>query len=187
MFTSFATLQCLFLSREVITKLNLLAKVNSVNDVKKRIIAQYPTVFSGLDCMKDSNTLHLKVDALPYAIHAPRRIPAPILPKVKKELNRQLRLGIISNVDKPTKLCAQVTVVSKSTSFRLCIKLPKFNDSVLRERHILPTTDQTLALLADAKVFTKLDCNSAFLQIPLSPDSQLLTTFILPMGHFCFR
>ena len=69
----------------------------------------------------------------------------------------------------------------------MCIDLSKLNDSVLRERHILPTVDQTLSLLADAKVFSKLDCNSAFLQIPLSPESQLLTTFITPMGRFCFR
>ena len=47
--------------------------------------------------------------------------------------------------------------------------------------------DETLAQLSGAKVFTKLDANSGFWQIPLSEQSRLLTTFIIPMGRFCFN
>ena len=36
-------------------------------------------------------------------------------------------------------------------------------------------------------MFTKLDANSGFWQIPLSEDSCLLTTFITPLGRFCFN
>jgi hypothetical protein len=61
---------------------------------------------------------------------------------------------------------------------RICVDLTRLNESVKRERHPLPAVDQTLAQLAGAKVFTKLDANSGFWQIPLSPESALLTTFI---------
>ena len=44
-----------------------------------------------------------------------------------------------------------------------------------------------LAQLAGAKVFSKLDANSGFWQIPLSQSSRLLTTFITPMGRYCFN
>ena len=44
-----------------------------------------------------------------------------------------------------------------------------------------------LAQLAGAKVFSKLDANSEFWQIPLSQPSRLLTTFITPMGRYCFN
>ena len=47
--------------------------------------------------------------------------------------------------------------------------------------------DQTLAQLAGGKVFTKLDANSGFWQISLSPASALLTTFITPFGCYHFR
>jgi len=47
--------------------------------------------------------------------------------------------------------------------------------------------DDTLAQLAGAKLFSKLDANSGFWQIPLSPASRLLTTFITPSGRYCFK
>ena len=69
----------------------------------------------------------------------------------------------------------------------ICVDLTKLNESVKRERHPLPAVDQTLAQLAEAKVFSKLDANSGFWQTPLSPESALLTTFITPFGRFHFR
>ena len=47
--------------------------------------------------------------------------------------------------------------------------------------------DQTLTQLVGAKIFSKMDVNSGFWQIPLSPESAVLTTFITLFGHFCFH
>ena len=55
-----------------------------------------------------------------------------------------------------------------------------------RENFPLPTTDQLLAQLDGATVFSKLDCNKGFHQIPLAEESQELTTFIPPFGRFCY-
>ena len=51
----------------------------------------------------------------------------------------------------------------------------------------MPAVDQTLAQLPEAKLFTKLDANSEFWQISLSPESALLTTFMTPFGRFRFH
>ena len=69
----------------------------------------------------------------------------------------------------------------------ICVDLTKFNESVCRDRHILPSVEHTLAQLGGAKVFTRLDANSGFWQIELSKESALLTTFITPFGRFCFN
>eukprot|EP00731_Ephydatia_muelleri_P020339 Em0013g66a len=61
------------------------------------------------------------------------------------------------------------------------------NESVLREVYPLPTVDETLAQLTGATVFSKLDANSGFWQIPLADSSRLLTTFITPFGRYCFN
>ena len=53
--------------------------------------------------------------------------------------------------------------------------------------HPLPKVDETLALLTGAKVFSELDANCGFWQIPLADSSQHLTTFITIYGRFCFN
>ena len=53
---------------------------------------------------------------------------------------------------------------------------------VLREAHPLPNVDETLEQLAGAKIYSKLNANSGFWQIPLAKESQLLTTFVTPYG-----
>ena len=51
----------------------------------------------------------------------------------------------------------------------------------------MSSTDKSLAKQGQSKIFTKLDCKSGFWQIPLSPKSRRLTTFITPFGRFCFN
>jgi hypothetical protein len=67
------------------------------------------------------------------------------------------------------------------------VDLKPLNTSVLQEVHPLPSVDDTLAQLVDAKVFTKLDANSGFWQVPLANNSRLLTTFITPLERYCFN
>ena len=36
-------------------------------------------------------------------------------------------------------------------------------------------------------MFSTLDANSGFWQVPLEKSSRLLTTFLMPYGHYCFN
>ena len=75
----------------------------------------------------------------------------------------------------------------KKINNRLCVDLTKLNDTVRREKLILPAVDQTLAMLSGAAVFSKLDCYSGLFQIPLTSNCTHLTTFITLVGRFCFK
>ena len=87
-----------------------------------------------------------------------------------------------------TEWCAGMVVVPKPNNMvRICVDLTHLNKSVCRERHPLPAVKQTLAQLAGARVFSKLNVNSDFWQIPLSQESAWLTTFITPFGRYCFH
>ena len=52
---------------------------------------------------------------------------------------------------------------------------------------MLTSVEHTLGQLEGAKVFSKIDANSGFWQIPLAKKSALLTTFLTPFGRFCFN
>lgn len=119
------------------------------------------------------------------ALSTPRRVAVPLLASGKQELERMETLGVIAKVEQPTEWCAGMVVIPKANSkVRICVDLTILNESVQRECHPLPAVDQTLAQLAGAKVFSKLDANSGFWQIPLDPASALLTTFITLFGCF---
>ena len=47
--------------------------------------------------------------------------------------------------------------------------------------------EHVLVQLAGAKVFSKLDANSGFYQVPLDPKSAKLTTFITPFSGYYYN
>ena len=170
----------------VITALQLLTKVESIQPgyVQK----SFPKLFQGLGTLKGDYQIQLKPDAKPYALYTARNVPIPLRIKVKQELARMEKLGVISKVDKPTHCCAGMVVVpKKSGEVRICVDLKPLNESVLRETHPLPGVNETLAQLTGATVMSKLDANNGFWLIPLSKDSHELTTFITPFGRYCFN
>ena len=63
----------------------------------------------------------------------------------------------------------------------------KATESVCYVRYPIPKVDETLVQLSGATVFSKLDANSGFWQIPLTPESRPLTTFTTPFGRYCFN
>ena len=179
-------LQNNLLGLPAITSLQILRRVNAIQgeDVRR----QFPSVFHGLGTLGDPYQIKLKEGAIPHSIYTPRTVPLPLRGKVKEELCRMEAMGIISKIQDPTPWCAGMVVVPKrSGAVRICVDLKPLNHNVLREVHPIPKVDETLAQLSGATVFSKLDANSGFWQIPLADESRPLTTFITPFGRFCFN
>ena len=108
--------------------------VDSVSEYR----AKCSELFDGLGELQDyPYTIKLKDDASPVAITVPRRVPYPILPKVKTELDRLVAQGVISKVERPTDWCSGLVVVPKAnkTDVRLCVDLTQLNKAVKREFH----------------------------------------------------
>lgn len=173
------------LGRPAIMELQLLSKVHSVQEQDWR--GEFPQLFIGLGQVGNTYRIRLKDDARPYAVACPRKLAVPLQHRVKEELDNLQSIGVIKPVVTPSDWCAPIVVVPKSSGkIRLCVDFTKLNEAVKRENFPLPSTDQLLAQLGGATVFTKLDCNQGFHQIPLDAESQELTTFITPFGRFCY-
>ena len=100
-----------------ITALGLLKRVDSIDlDTLK---STYPRLCSGLGEVKRAYHIKLKPNAVPFSLKTPRRIPLPLVGKVKEELQRMEELGVISRVEEPTDWCAGMVVVPKKNSSRL--------------------------------------------------------------------
>uniref|UniRef100_A0A0A9W2U6 RNA-directed DNA polymerase n=1 Tax=Lygus hesperus TaxID=30085 RepID=A0A0A9W2U6_LYGHE len=163
--------------------INSLSSLDQLESNYKGLFASHPGLLVG-----DPYRIKLKSDAVPYAIAAPRRIPLPLYEKVRQEIARMEELGIIERVDEATEWCSPIVVVPKRDgSVRLCVDFTKLNEYVMRERYILPSSEEALAVIGHAKFFSKLDARMGFWQIPLDEESRNLTTFISPFGRHRFR
>ena len=140
--------------------------------------------------MKEEYRIQLSEEAhvVPYSLQTPRRVPIPLLPKVKAQLERMKALGVISKLDEPTDWYAGVVVVPKADGrVRIYVDLTQLNKCMKREQHILPSVEHVLAQMANAKIFSKLDANSGFWLIQLAKESAKLTTFTTPFGRYHFN
>ena len=130
--------------------------------------------------------IQLREDAVPHCVSSCRRIPFPIMKKVKAELERMEKAGIIKKIDIPTDWCSCIVPVIKDTGdVRVCIDLKKLNAAVKRPHYMLPNLDDIAPHLKGSVWYSTLDASGGFLQVPLDEESQPLTTFITPFGRYC--
>ncbi|UYV83522.1 K02A2.6-like [Cordylochernes scorpioides] len=171
-------------SLNLIKRLQSIEKRNSLNPFE-----EYPKLFTGLATLQGSYTIKLKDESQPHAIYAPRRIPIPLLNKTKEQLDQMVEKGVIEKVEQPTDWCAPMVIVPKPSSNDLwiCVDLTALNKFVKRENYPIPSVEYTLAQMGGAKLFSKLDANIGFWQIPLSEESSSLTTFLTPFGRYRFK
>ncbi|UYV72487.1 hypothetical protein LAZ67_9003355 [Cordylochernes scorpioides] len=172
------------LSRRACELLNLARRIEVVA-TRINPIKEFPEVFEGLGQIGNPYEIKLKPGAKPYAVLTPRRVPIPLMEKLKTRLEELEKAGIIAQVNVATEWCAPTVIAGKPNGdIRLCVDLSRLNDHVQREVHPMPVVEHMLGQLGEARLFSKLDANSGFHQIPLSPDCQHLTTFITPFGRY---
>jgi hypothetical protein len=88
--------RCL-LGRPAIKNLNLiqlnLDEIQTIENVKQK----HPNLFRELGQLDGEYRISLNESAQPYALSVPRRVPTciPLLPKVKSELERMEKAGVI--------------------------------------------------------------------------------------------
>ena len=169
------------LGRPAIEGLSLVQCVAALSEKEPSLVEQFPRLFQGLGKLQGAYTIKLQEGAQPYAISTPRRVAIPTTKF------GQARGPVHGRAWSDRKGERTYRLPKSNGKVRICVDLTRLNQSVRRERHLMPAVDQTLAQLAGAKVFTKQDANSGFWQIPLSPESAPLTTFMTPFGRFCFH
>jgi hypothetical protein len=148
-------------------------------EFQQEVFKKYPKLFHGIGNLKEYEyEIKLKENADPVQVSAPRRVPFPLLKEVEKEIKRMEKEGVIEKIEEPTNWCSPMVIASKiNGKVRVCADFTELNAYVKREKFQLPSVDETLSKLQDAKFFSKLDFSSGFWQINLEKNSQKLTTF----------
>ncbi|XP_063955561.1 uncharacterized protein K02A2.6-like [Lytechinus pictus] len=144
-------------------------------------------VFEGLGCMGEPQ--HLDVDkSISPTIHPPRKVPVAIKQGVKNELNRMEEMGVIVKQTEPTQWVSSMVTVAKKgkNKVRICLDPRDLNKAIKRPHYPMKTIDDITDNLAGAQIFSTLDANCGFWQIPLDDESSKLLTFNTPYGRYRF-
>ena len=93
-------------------KLNLINRVMTVDCEYSSLINEYSDCFGEIGSL--SKVHHLTIDGnFSPVIQAPRKVPFALREKLKDELDRMMRLGIIDKVDGPTDWVSNLVIVEK--------------------------------------------------------------------------
>ena len=134
--------------------------------------------------------LQLKERSTPYVIELsdntpvrspPYRCAPPKLQKFKKIVNELLEEGVV-RPSKSQYASPAFLVDKKGGGSRLVVDYRKVNAKIVFDSYQLPTIDQAFQQFNGSVVFSVLDLNSAYFQIPLSTHSRRVTAFCTPLG-----
>ena len=98
---------------------------------------------------------HIVLDpTVPSVIDTSRNVPHKLGEELKQELNRMTELGVIEPVSEPTDWVSSLVIARKPNgSLTVCLDPRNFNKAIKRPHHLMPTTEEILAQMTDAKFF----------------------------------
>ena len=101
------------------------------------------------------------------------------------EIERMLKAEVIEPAT--SEWASPIVLVAKPDgSTRFCVDYRRLNAITVRDSYPLPRMDECIDSLGDAKIFTTLDCNSGYWQIPVRPEDREKTTFTSHEGLYWF-
>ena len=180
-------LQNNLLGLQSIIALNLIQRID-VTHQPTTIQEQFPNVFNRLGTM--GGWIYHQVEGRDTAILALHTKTSPLCSEEASPRGAHLH-GVngryIKGVRPHSVVCGHGGGAEEKRFRRICVDLKPLSESMLREVHPIPRVDEALAQLAGATVFSKIDANCGFWQIPLSPESRPLTAFVTQFGQYCFN
>ncbi|UYV66468.1 K02A2.6-like [Cordylochernes scorpioides] len=178
------------LSAKTIEDLNLVTKhdavyhlANSSCSRAESIINKYEDVFKGLGMLPKEYHIEIEKEATPVQQH-PRRIPIGLKAEFKRKLDDLEGRGIIERVQKSSSWISNLVLVKKQNKLRVCLDPRDLNKVIKRPHFQIPTIDEILPSLNNAKIFTVIDAKDGFWQVKLDSQSSDLTTFWTPFGRY---
>ena len=134
--------------------------------------------FGGVGMFKDFE-YEIKVDSkVKPVVHAPRKVPIALQPKLQAALDEMEKKGIISKVEGFTTWTNSLGILEKSNG-KLWISLdPKdLSTAIIDDLQSIPTLDNITHRLNSSTLYDKLDADSGYWNVKLTKESSMLTTF----------
>nr|CAH68829.1 polyprotein [Carnation etched ring virus] len=117
--------------------------------------------------------------------------PMSYSPSDREEFDKQIKEPLDLKVIKPSKsphmspaFLVENEAERRRGKKRMVVNYKAMNKATKGDAHNLPNKDELLALVRGKKIYSSFDCKSGFWQVLLDKESQLLTAFTCPQGHY---
>ena len=148
---------------------------------------EYAENFEGLGCLGPPVHFETKPDVTPVQMPI-HRVPVAKRAAEKSALDKYEKAGIITKVDEPTPWCSNEVIRETPRKVRICIDPSQtVNKAILCSIYQMPTLNEQLHRLANAKCFSLVDVRNGFLHIPLDEESSHMTTMHTSYGRYRWR
>ena len=126
------------------------------------LIKEFPDQFTGIGRFTGEYTIWLHHDVHPI-LHASRKCPISLCPKVKEHLNKMECMGVITCMDQPMDWVSSITYVQKANSKQsLCLDPHDLNEAICCYHHKTPTVEEVAHEFIHSHYFTKLDAHHRY-------------------------
>ena len=144
-------------------------------------------MINGLGCVPGNYDTDLDPDVRPVQ-NQPRKIPLSMKIEVRVKLESLEKLGVLEKVEEPTQWISNMLPVRKANgTIRVCLDPSDLNKAINRNHYLIPSIDDVLQQLTEAKIFSLCDAKDGFLQVKLTERSSQLTTFWTPYGGYKWK
>ena len=134
--------------------------------------------------------LYVDPEAKPVAVHKPALVPVHWQEQVFKDLERDVRLGVLEKVGQntPVTWCSRMVVAPKADgSPRRTVDLQHLNRHSVRQTHHVESPFHLAVRVPQNTLKTVTDAWNGYHSVPLHPDDRHLTTFITPWGRYRYK
>lgn len=162
--------------------------IRQLNDATKDandIVNEFSDVFEGLGCFAGKVKLEVYENAMPV-VQKPRRIATAFNKELKAQLDEMERKGVIQKESEHTEWVSNILFVKRNNKSRICLDPCELNKALKCVKYPIPTIDEILPELNQAKVFSTVDAKKGFWQIQLDEPSSKMCTFFTPYGRYRF-
>ena len=162
-----------------------MTKVNKI-DAAEGLLDKYKVDFSK-PISSVVAKIHVRCDVSPIFRKA-RTVPFYHKPMVEAALDKLVNDGIIEPVSH-SEWAAPIVPVLKpdKVSIRICADFKELNKQIQCDQYPLPKIDELLSSVGKGKVFSKIDLQNAYLQIPVDEGSQECLVINTHKGMFKYK